>query len=111
MILMGVHNLLNVKLTCESCGVVADRKIQFEYGKVRLIQYVLNQELEWDDDSELNVGQRQDARLAVDGYLQSCPSCEHDGRYLVFLWHNRLWGVGPLEWIPDLPDYEWTTLS
>lgn len=107
---MSVHNLLNVKLVCESCGLVADRNIQFEYGKVRRIRYVLNQELEWDENPEVNVGERTDARLAIDGYIRSCPDCEHDGRYLVFLWHNRLRGVGPLEWIPELPDYGWVIL-
>jgi hypothetical protein len=105
---VSVYNTLHVKMACPVCSDVADRQIQFRYGHVRLHDYVIGARVVWGPDAE---GDPRHPRVVVDGWLDECEQCGFEGRHAVFIRENTVWGVGPIAWVPELPDQGWVSGS
>lgn len=102
---MSLYNTCTATMACPSCGQIALREIQFRFGHVRLYESVVGSRLVWGPDA---VGEPQDVgEIAVDGWLDQCAECGHEGRHAVFIRDQTIYGTGPISWVPDLPDQGW----
>lgn len=102
-----MYSTLRLVLACPSCHGVGPAEIQFRYGDTWMREYALGSALVW---GRADVGDPHAARVAVDGWL-ACTTCGFEGRHAVFVRDGILWGVGPVKWVPTLPDQGWVALE
>lgn len=98
---MSAYNTLNVYLECEVCRTQSMRDIQFQYGHAWLYEYALGSAIKWGPGA---VGDPNIECVAVDGWLGECQDCSADGRMAILIREGIIFGVGSVEWVPELPE-------
>ena len=94
---MATVNNLVVLLACV-CGDVAERTVEFRYGRLRQIKYYVGSAIDWGSP---RLGDPSDRVAVVQGWLQGCDQCLRDGDVAVLVRSGTI--VGLAAW----DDVEW----
>lgn len=101
---MATVNNLRVLLTCQ-CGDITERLVEFRYGKLRQIDYLVGAVVEWGTPS---IGDPSDSVAIVQGWLRACDTCANEGDVAVLVRRGRIAGL--VEW-NDLTPRDWGTVA
>lgn len=79
---MGTYNRIHFISRCSNCGTIIKNIAQFKHGYMRIIDYVLFEEIENDDCKNTAV---------VEAILEEpCFSCGHEDEYELYIVNNNL---------------------
>lgn len=81
---------------CESCGQAVDREVQFRYGRIWQVAYVVGDPIMWNSGGPLRrgIGDPSAKSALVEGYVCECPTCEAVlGECEVMIVDDRIVGV------------------
>jgi hypothetical protein len=103
---MGLYNSLAAIVGCRFCQQEYEDRIQFQYGLLWQLEYVLGQGLQWDCAHErANVGAPNTRHVVVYGISEAnaCPQCgrvyqpSESPEYDIHVVENIIRSVGPME--------------
>lgn len=82
-------------MACFDCGLEAEREVQFRYGRVRYLRYVVGSKVQW---GEPQVGSPDDAGAVVQAWpKRGCASCEATADMAILIRASYIVGVVPWE--------------